>query len=115
MDEKLKQAFETANYMTSLADQKRILQEEYQQNSIYFHNGGCFHVTKELINFVKTLLDLGRVDAVLIDANNLPIDVTDLKKFFDEILDAHFTATNLYFNKYQKLKNSRTVERLINS
>jgi hypothetical protein len=115
MDEKLKQAFETANYMASLADQKRILNEEYQQNSIYFYNGGCFHATRELINFVKTLIDLDKSSAVLIDANSLPIDVADLKKFFDDVVDIHFTAINSYYNKYQKLKNSRTVESLINA
>ena len=35
MNDKLKQAFDIANYMTTLADQKRILVEEYHQNIIY--------------------------------------------------------------------------------
>ena len=39
MNDKLKQAFDIANYMTTLADQKRILVEEYHQNIIYFFNG----------------------------------------------------------------------------
>ena len=32
MEEQLQKAFELANYMTSLAGQKRVLLEEFQQN-----------------------------------------------------------------------------------
>jgi hypothetical protein len=114
MDDKLKQAFEIANYMTTLADQKRILVEEYNQNIIYFINGGRFSVNRELINFVKTLLDLGKNNAVVIDHNNLPVDIQDLKTFLDEILNTYFTAVNSYHNKYQKLRSCRSVESILN-
>lgn len=113
MEEQLKQAFETANYMTTLADQKRVLFEEYQQNTLYFFNGGCFRVDKELINFVKCLLDLDRADSVLIDANNLPVQIDSLKTFLDEILNVYFSAINSYHTKYQKLRSSRSVEKLL--
>ena len=113
MNDKLKQAFDIANYMTTLADQKRILVEEYHQNIIYFFNGGCFRADRELINFVKTLIDLGRDDTVLIDSNNMPIDIKSLKSFLDEILNTHFSAVNSYHNKYQKLRSSRSVESIL--
>ena len=35
MDEQIKKAFETANYMTTLASQKQILKEEFYQNLIH--------------------------------------------------------------------------------
>jgi len=113
MNKNLQQAFEVANYMITLADQKRVLQEEFDQNSVYFLNGGCFKVNKELINFVKTLLDLGKENAVLIDSNSLPVEIADLKTFLDNILHTHFFAVNSYHTKYQKLKSSRTIEGLI--
>ncbi len=114
MDEKLKQAFEVANYMTTLADQKRILLEEFNQNSLHFFNGGCFLANRELVTFLKTLIDLGKESAVVVDNNNTPIDISNLKSFLDDILDVYTTATNSYHNKHQKLKSSRSVESLVN-
>ncbi len=114
MNDNLKQAFEIANYMTTLADQKRILLEEYQQNTIYFFNGGCFRVDRELINFVKLLIDLGKDNAVIIDSNSLPVDIQNLKNFLDEILNTHFSSINSYHNKYQKLRTCRSVESILN-
>ena len=114
MDEKIKQVFDVANYMTTLADQKRILVEEYNQNIIYFFNGGCFRVDRELINFVKTLIDLDKRSAVIIDQNSSPVDIENLKTFLDEILNTYFSAVNSYHNKYQKLRSCRSVESILN-
>lgn len=113
MDEKLAKAFDIANFMTTLANQKKVIYEEYQQNSVYFFNGATFKVNRELINFVKTLLDLEQVDAVLLDDNNLPVDISDLKTFLDNVLAVYASATNRYQTQYQKIKNSRSVESLL--
>jgi hypothetical protein len=113
MDEKLAKAFDIANFMTTLANQKKVIYEEYQQNSVYFFNGATFKVDRELINFVKTLLDLEQADAILLDDNNLPVDIPDLKTFLDNILSVYASATNRYQTQYQKIKNSRSVESLL--
>ena len=113
MEEKVKKAFELANYMSTLAEQKRIIFEEFQQNLIYFFNGATFTVSRELINHVKTLIDLEQTDSVLIDDNNLPVDVQDLVKFLEQILDIHTHATNQFYSKYQKIKKNRSVEGLL--
>jgi len=113
MDEQLQKAFDIANYMTTLASQKKILFEQYSQNTAFFYNGASFQVTRELINFTKTLIDLGQLDAVLVDDNNLPVDITDLNKFLEDILNVYALATNEYHSQYQKLKTSRSVESLV--
>lgn len=113
MEEKLAKAFEIANYMSTLAHQKRVLQETFQQNTIYFYNGYQFNVTKELINFVKTLIDLGQTESILIDDNNLPVDVQNLSEFLTNILDKYTTAINEYYTNYQELKSKRSVESLV--
>lgn len=113
MDEQLKKAFDIANYMTTLAGQKKVLFEQYIQNSIFFHNGSTFKISRELINFVKTLIDLGQTSAVLIDDNNLPADIDELSKFLESILNVYTLATNEYHTQYQKLKNNRSVESLV--
>ena len=111
MDERIQKAFETANYMTTLASQKQILKEEFYQNLIHYHNGGIFTATRELINFVKTLVDMGNnSSAVLIDNNELPVDIIDLSKFLEDLLSKYHFAVNGYYTRYDQLRKNRTVE-----
>jgi hypothetical protein len=113
MDDNLRKAFEISNFMSVMADQKRILIEEFNQNTKYFFNGAVFTANKELINFVKTMIDMDQQSIVLIDDNNTPVDVVDPNEFLKELLNVYNFAVNSYFNKFQKLKSSRSVESLL--
>lgn len=113
MDQYLEKAFDVANYMATLVNQKRVLKEEFKQNLIYFYNGSIFSVNKELITFVKTMIDLGQADHVLIDDNDLPVHIENLSEFLDNILSTFSSASNEYYSKYQKLKKNRSVESLL--
>jgi hypothetical protein len=113
MDERLEQALEFANFMVTLNNQKRSLREKYYTECIYYHNGGSFGITKDLITFVKTLIDLGNTEqVVLIDNNDLPIRIENLAQFLDDIIDQYFIASNNYYIEYQSLKKNRSVEAL---
>jgi len=48
MDERLEKALEFSNFMVTLNNQKRILQEKYEQDIIYYIDGCQFTVNKEL-------------------------------------------------------------------
>lgn len=114
MNEQIQKAFEVANYMSTLAAQKQIFKEEYHQDLVHYQNGGTFKATRELINFLEVLLGKGHVlDVVLIDDNNLPIEISDLKKFSEDILSRHFEAVNKYHSKYSRIKKNRSVEGLL--
>ena len=114
MDSKLEKAYEVANYMATLSAQKHILKEEFKQSLIFYANGGTFTVSRELINFVNTLINLGNdTTAVLIDDNEFPIDVLDLDKFLQDILAAYHSAVNQYYTRYSQLRKSRTVESIM--
>lgn len=114
MDLQIKKAFETAEYMAVLSSQKNILKEEFSQNLCYYCNGGSFTLSKELITFVKLLLDANQLEnVVLIDNNNIPVNIVNLKDFFEEILSLHIQATNLYYTKYNLLIKNRKVESLV--
>ena len=111
MDERLSKALEFANYSVTLNNQRRALKEKYLADIIYYHNGGCFAVTKELINFVKTLIDTGNEEGVvLIDDNDVPIEIADTQNFLETILNKYFTASNEYYTEYQKIRKQRSVE-----
>lgn len=113
MDERLEKAFQTANYMASLSNLRRVALEEYKQNLIFYFQGSSFTVTRELIVFVHTLTELGNTESIILDDNNIPLNVTNLKEFLDKILNTYALATNAYLAKYGEIKSKRRVEGLV--
>ncbi len=113
MDERLEKAFQTANYMASLSNLRRVILEEFNQSLVYYTQGATFTVNKELISFVKVLIDIGNTESVILDDNNIPVNITDLQEFFTKILSVYAEATNEYLVKYAELKIKRKVEALV--
>ena len=114
MDEKIEKAFDIANYMATLSGQKQILKEEFHQNLIHYHNGGIFTASRELINFTKTLVDIGNNEsAVLIDNNELPVNIDNLSKFLEDLLSKYHFAVNGYYTRYDQMRKNRTVEGIL--
>jgi hypothetical protein len=112
MDERIEKAFAVANYMATLSNQRRLLLEEYTQQLVYYANGATFKITPELINFTKTVLDLGYTeDVAFVDVNNLPIIIHDVQSFFDIISLIYFESTNEYAVRYADLKTKRKIEK----
>lgn len=111
MDERLSKALDFSNYMVTLNNQRRALKEKFDSECVFYQNGGSFTVCKELITFVKALIDTGNdSEVVLIDDNDFPIEIEDLNEFLEQVLNIYFTASNSYYTEYQKLKNNRTIE-----
>lgn len=113
MDEKLEKAIQTANYMASLTSQKKLALEEFNQNLVHYYNGSSFTATRELINFLKTILDTGSQSFILLDDNNVPVEIENIKDFFDNILNVYLEASYSYFKVYSDLKKKRRVEDLV--
>lgn len=113
MDEKLEKAIQTANYMASLTSQKKLALEEFNQNIVYYYNGSSFTASRELINFLKTILDTGAQSFVLLDDNNIPIEIENIRDFFDKVLNIYLDASYSYFKTYADLKKKRKVEDLV--
>ncbi len=113
MDERIEKAFQTANYMASLSNLRRVALEELNQNLIYYSQGATFTVNRDLITFVKILLDIGNTESVLLDDNNIPVQIENLQDFFTKILSIYAEASNDYLRKYQEIKSKRKVEALV--
>ena len=114
MESQLQKALDFSNYRQSFAIQRRTLKEKVDAKLTYGINGGIFKIDRSLITFVQMLIDQGRTRGVpLIDTNDNPILIDDLLTFKDEILDRYFTTTLEYFEQYQTLKKSRSVEKLL--
>lgn len=114
MQEQLQKALEFANYKQTFSIQRKILKEKMQAKLTYGFNGGLFHIDRNLITFVNLLCEKGRTQGVvLLDENENPILVEDLEAFKEEIFSRYFEVTNEYLEQYQKLKKSRSVEKLL--
>ena len=114
MEEQLKKALDFSNYRQTFSIQRKTLKEKVDSKLTYGFGGGIFKIDRELIVFVGFLLEKNRTSGVvLLDINENPVLVDDLEKFQEEILDRYFTVTNEYFEEYQTLKKSRSVDKLI--
>lgn len=114
MQEQLKTALEFANYQQTFSIQRKQLKEKIDIKLTYGFNGGLFRIDQQLLTFVDMLCNNGRTSGVvIIDSNNNPVLVENMTEFKDEIFSRYFEATSEYFEKYQALKKSRSVEKLL--
>ena len=114
MEEQLKKALDFSKYRETFAVQRKTLKEKIDARLTYGVNGGIFKINRELINFVQMLFSVDRTEGVvLLDVNDNPILIENLADFKDIILDRYTTSTLEYYEEYQKLKKSRSVEKLI--
>lgn len=113
MDERLKSALEFSNFKQSFAIKLKQLKEKIDANLTYGYAGGIFKIDRPLLTFIQSLSQTGRNSVIILDHNENPIMIEDIGKFKDEIFDRYFSSTNEYYNEYQTLKKSRSVERLL--
>ena len=114
MDQRLQKSLDFANYQQTFSVQKKVLKEKTEAKLTYGINGGLFYIDQSLLTFVEMLCNKGRVTGiVLLDSNENPILIDNLENFRDEILSRYFETTNEYLDQYQKLKKSRSVEKLL--
>lgn len=116
MQEQLAKVLDFANYQQTFSIQKKILKERSEAKLTYGINGGIFRIDRDLLTFVEILIIKGRTHAVvLLDINQNPILIDDLTAFRDQIFDRYFQVTNEYFEHYQNIKKSRSVEKLLDT
>lgn len=114
MDERLSKALDFSKYRQTLNLERKNLKEKIDGQLTYGHNGGIFKIDRSLISFVQLLIDQGRTDNVpVLDSNDNPVLVNDLSVFRDEILDRYMTAVYEYHEQYDRIKKSRSVEKLL--
>ena len=114
MDERVEKAFAVANYMATLSNQRRVILEEFNQKLIYYINGATFKIGPDLINFTKTMLDIGHTESVaFLDSNELPVIIENVQEFFDNITLVYFESVNEYAAKYASIRSKRKISDII--
>lgn len=114
MDERLEKALSVANTLRTYNNQKELLKEEYKE-ALQYHRDGCrFTVTRELINFLVSLATLENTsDVVILDDFENPYMIQDVNEFKNELINIYFTTTNRYYYDFNKLKSSRSIEKML--
>ena len=113
MDERLQNALEFSNYSVTIANQKKNIKNRVRQLQVVVKYGGSFIADPQTISFVKTLIDLGKSSTIMIDVNDTPIRVSDLKEFLDDLVSAYTSSMNEYDIKMSKLKKTRNLKTLM--
>tara|TARA_B100001094_G_C18183546_1_gene802339 strand:- start:351 stop:698 length:348 start_codon:yes stop_codon:yes gene_type:complete len=113
MDERLEKALEFANYRITLSNQKRTIRQRMHVLQTVNYNKGVFNANPVVISFVKTLIDSGKQDAVILDSKESPIWIENLKEFLDSLLSAYTESTNEYKTQMDKIIKARNIKSIM--
>jgi hypothetical protein len=114
-NDRLQKALDFSKYRLSLIAKKEDLKLAVAKDLTFAYNGGIFKIDTQLIAFAKLIVDLDRdSNPVLIDANGNPIEILNIKEFYEQVLSRYFEATNTYHSEYTKIRKSRTVASIFN-
>ena len=114
MDERLEKALNFSNFLDTQNNQKNIFYKQYQENLIHYAFGHKFVASPQLINFLYTFIQEQENTCVLIDENNTPVEIPDVKSFAKELLGVYVFASRKYAKDFNDIKTHRSVEGLTN-
>lgn len=100
------------------------LQATYENQLMHLRAGYHVqtHFTWEGHNFVadlafvlqiRHLLEMGWSEFTLLDHNEEPVHVANLRKFLDTLSDTYHCAINEYYTGYTALRDAKTVEEML--
>lgn len=113
MEERLKQALDFVNFRQTLNNQLQKAKIRAEGSLIYAHNGGKFTINSELICFLDYLNREGFHEAVLLDDNKSPVQVSDTKEFLTKITSRYFEVTNDLLQETLSIKKQRNVKSIL--
>lgn len=114
MDEKLKKALDVANLMVVYNVQRDLIKQEFYEGCLYHENGHRFTITRELINFLSTLVSMQYVeDVVILDDFENPFMIADVKEFLNNIFTIYIESANAYYHKFVDLKSKRNISKIM--
>lgn len=114
MDERLKSALDVANRMVTFNTQKELIKQEYKESCLFHENGHQFTISRELINFLTSLIQMGHIeDIVVIDDFENPYMISNIEDFRSAIFSIYAEKSNEYYHKYIELKKNRSVLTMI--
>lgn len=112
MDTRLKSALELANAVETLTNQRKLALSKYKQTQVLFYNGGTFCADLTLLAAVHSLQSLAE-ELILVDANNIPIKISDVDEFLFLVQSRVIESSRQYYHEYEELKKVRTPKAVL--
>lgn len=107
----LETIIKTSDKLSVLKRQKYIAKEKFEANVMLGYSGGLFKLSPEFLVYLNYLLMAGRTtDTVVIDHNNNPIMIKDIKDFQNCCQDRYFHAVDLFYTDYQEFETMNKSE-----
>jgi len=114
MDERLKAALDSANFMITFSNQRELIKQTFKENCLYHEGGRRFTINRELINFLSTLRSRGLIeDVVIMDDMEMPYMIKDVEKFLDKIFDIYMESSNQYYVSNTELMKNRSTNKIV--
>lgn len=113
MDKRLEQALNFSNFRLILATRQKSLKVLLNNKLKLSYEEGLFKIDQKLITYLSVLLVSGIEDCILLDINDVPIKINNLKDFLDKVLQTYDKAINQYYQSYQKLEEARSIRKVI--
>ena len=104
MDESLSKSLEYAERLKTFNNQLKLLKEKCFENNIYYIQGHQFTINLSLINYCLTYMNIKKInEAIFLDDYEMPVKITDIKSFHNDITDQYQRNLNQYFVEYNQL------------
>ena len=104
MDESLSKSLEYAERLSTFNNQIKLLKEQCLENNILYTQGHQFTVDLNLSNYCLTLMNIKKTnEAIFLDDYKLPVKITDINSFHNNITDLYQRNLNQYFVEYNQL------------
>ena len=113
IDQRLEDAIAQANFRITLNNQIQNARLKSEKGMTFSINGGLFNISPELISFTNTLISLGQTDAVMLDVNKNPIEITDLQEFLESIVERYYESMNEFLTEFKSIRTKRTTKSLL--
>lgn len=107
MDTQLEKALELSNSLETISNQRDQALSKFNQNKIFYYNGGTFVADLVLLSAVSSLREVEGTH-VFVDINNIPIEVVDLEEFLFEVQGKVISSTRQYYKEFSEIKKIRT-------
>jgi hypothetical protein len=113
MDKRLEKALDFSNFRMILATRQENLKLLMNNKLMLTYGGGLFKIDKEVISFIVALMIRKEKKFIFIDRNDIPIEITNLKEFYEEAIEKYRKALQQYHQSYKKLSEVREMRKVI--
>ncbi len=102
-----------SDLQATYANQLMHLRDGFYVQSHFSWEGHDFVADLAFVLQIKQLVGMNGSEITLLDTNEEPVHLTDLRKFLDKASDTYHCAINEYYTRYHSLRDSKTVEEML--